>query len=194
MQHEEKKEEMKENLVVQISMPDELCKFYEKIDPKLLEKFSKTQFCFWRIYFPIRPKHFKRDLLAAAKGCNLQPRAQKIFFEGNIQTLLECFGLKENIEKLQNVLSQEDPNLMRIGVRHCTQTQQSCYLSQDDIGENAELKKFLYSKHEIEPTPSYMKRMKSSSDDGSKIFALMQKKKDEAPIISKIVQNGRGRN
>ena len=71
MQHEEKKEEKKENLLVQNSSRlEELYKFYEKTDSNL-EKFYKTQFCFWRIYFPIRPKHFKRDLVAAAKFCNL---------------------------------------------------------------------------------------------------------------------------
>ena len=73
-----------------------------------------------------------------------------------------------------------------------TQSEQSCFLSQEDIETKANLKNFLYSKHEIEPTPSYMKRMKCSSDDGSKIFVaadLMQKKNDEAPLISRIVQN-----
>ena len=143
-------EEKKENMVVQNSIFDELSQFYENTDRQLIEQISKTQFCLWRIYFPIRPKRFKRDLVAAAKGCNLQPRAQKIFFEGSIQTLLECFGLKENINKLKIVLSQEDPNLMIMNVRHCTpQTEQSCYLSQEDIEENAELKNFLYSETHI---------------------------------------------
>ena len=198
-QEKEENEEMKENqeesienkVAGQTPFFVEVYKLYGKTDLKLMKKqilfmeeILKTQFCFWRVSFPIRPKYFKRDLLTAAKGCNLQPRAQKTLFEGSIQTLLECLGLKENIKKLQDVLSKEDPNLMKLGLKYFNQSQQSCYLNSEDIEENAALKYFLYSENE-------MKRMKSSSDYGSKIFAaadLMQKKEDKAPIISKIVQ------
>ena len=83
---------------------------------------------------------------------------------------------------------------MKTNFWHYTpQTEQSCCLSQGDIETNEKLRIFLCSEHEIEPTPSYMKRMTNSSDDESKIFVaadLMQKKKkDETPMISKIVQN-----
>ena len=167
---EESKENKKDQVLVE-KLPE---KEDEKQKNLQIEKMKKVQeivkfvpdepyqFFYVKFIFHGRPQGLKTSLVRLVSYFNIFGRAAKKYYNGQISTILECFGTEKNLDFLNTALNQVANGLklkMNEYIRKSIPSDIKILQNlPDDIIE------FLLTDKAIEDTPYYMKRQSSASE------------------------------